>query len=1783
MPGIAAFSRSFFQNALGQNERWIRGNQGWYFITPNGSLHPWRGKPDTAFDVTIASLDPIYYYRPELLYNASDEDYAYVLDQELQLTFTGNLSENALGEGERWLRGEFGHWFYVKPDGGVYFWTRTLDPTNDIFVAQLDPIYHTEIERLHDASSDQFEVTIDPSTSTLDVQIENGYVGTFFVRAMADDGIVQTTELLEVMVTPGATAVTNISPSNGEESVNVTRETTVRFSDKIDPATITTDSFYVMAQGEKVPGTVRVSSTGMFAQYFYDTPPPSSTEVRVVVDGNRIEDATGKRLDPDGDGVPGGRGTADFRTLPLTFLADTAVTGKVLQSNAVDENGQPVDMPVEGVTIFLEGRPDVNAVTNVNGEFTLTSPEGLPAPDFFVVIDGSTAIGVPDGFVYPTLGKPFHSIPGQTVPLRMTDGTEFDIYLPLMNTQDIQQLDDTNPTNVGFGPGGLETLNQLFPNVAPEVWERTKVVFEPGSAQDDQGNAATQAAIVPVAPNRIPAPLPEFLDPGLVISIQAGGDGGFNDAGGATQFDVPAEVAFPNLEGLAPGEQALVFSFDHDAGEWIVVGTGTVSEDGLMVESDGGVILAPGWHFVARGTSARFLVGETLGNVCGAGDDFLHGDDPGLSANPLKAALQLSARLDAAVFGYPTAASLPMKAELRAAGSGPLGDVMVDRFLSPGSSASKQFDHLPGSVLSNAVKGNSEFQRQVQRVRDGIDFRIQRQAENGYVDNVELTTNASIFGSRGKLVAPAIDFSQYYYYVGGGPETAILGSTQGGQLFMSDWSVTVSSLGGGEGSGITGMGTYTAKLSWELCDDFGVDYSDLYTIELAAFWVAQHEAGFTPFVNRVVVDIDEPITGTFVIPEQYTEFDDRITASIPPQSFGSQTFGFSPQALAQPAQVVQTQVITQQNRISGFGTDPRIYYRIVPDSGVEISGIIPEPGIAIDQFFPTGEPFTVYLYQPSTNMGSVFASSFAPASGQETRFSGGLFGSEPPVGELLLGEIDQDDFDGDGIPDVGERAIGTSSRQVDSDNDGIPDGAELEQGLNPLDGFASTTGVVASVDISSNAEAVDVVGDFAYVAAGSNITITDVSQFDQPIIEGRLQLSGTARDVSVDDGRNIAAVATGLGVQLIDVSDPMQPTLIETVTASASKVEVYNGFVYALAGRSMTVLDIVSGDIVSQLELPGSGNVTDMAREANTLFAYVSGSDTLVAIDISLAETPQVLGQLNVSVASSDVGVFVGTGIVWLAGSGFRTIDVSDPANMSLIQTPGNFFTAQRVALNGSGLGLLLPDGGNFVQVYDTSDPTNTNNLVTQFNLSGRARDLKISRGIAYVVVGNRLDVVNYRSFDALGQAPTANIQTDAQDQDPQQDGIQVLEGTRFVVQGVVTDDVQVRQVELLQNGQIVATDTSFPFDFFVTTPPLSEGIGSLGLQIRATDTGGNSTLSEIVTVNIVPDTIAPTVVNVMPTEGGQVGEGERTLRVRFSESINPDNIAETTVTLVGLGDDSVLGTVDDVIIPVTTEFRDADQLLQIATGEMTPGEYQLQIVEPDLVDLAGNSLGDDVFVSAFTVVEVTSRLMGNPPTVLFVIDVSGSTGNSFGGDVIGDPNNDGASDTILDAEIAALSVLNQEIINLGLGDTAQIGIIPFTSEATARDMDLFTAGTQFTTTPTADNNNNGIRDVEEILMTLRDGGGTNFGNALGEVINVFNTLNIPNGTGNIVLISDGESSGGFLDEVAVLQDRSATLIAFGAGNSASLAQLRQIDPLAGRFTNPDEIIDLITNVGEGN
>ncbi|MCA2708718.1 MAG: VWA domain-containing protein, partial [Microcystis sp. M025S2] len=240
-------------------------------------------------------------------------------------------------------------------------------------------------------------------------------------------------------------------------------------------------------------------------------------------------------------------------------------------------------------------------------------------------------------------------------------------------------------------------------------------------------------------------------------------------------------------------------------------------------------------------------------------------------------------------------------------------------------------------------------------------------------------------------------------------------------------------------------------------------------------------------------------------------------------------------------------------------------------------------------------------------------------------------------------------------------------------------------------------------------------------------------------------------------------------------------------------------------------------------------------------------------------------------------------------------------------------------------------------------------------------------------------------------------------------------------------------------------------------------------------------------------------------------------------------------------------------------------------TGTITNDDNPGRIQGLKWNDINGNGVREDL-------------IQGNPPDIVFVIDVSGSTSSLFQGLAVGDVNNDGTANTRLDAEIAGFIALNNRLVSKGLGSTAKVSIVSFESSANQRDMNPTISGIQLTTNPATDSNNNGIKDVEEILRSLVASGVTNFEIALQKATNTLTTIGTTTGNGNVIFISDGENNAGgsYSDEVLTLQNAGVKLSAFGVGTDANISNLQVINPSASIFTSTDQLLGVFDGLGSG-
>ena len=1381
--------------------------------------------------------------------------------------------------------------------------------------------------------------------------------------------------------------IESISPSNGERQVNVTRETIVQFDEPIDPSSVTPNSFLVMAAGSPVPGSIRVNRTGRSATFFYTDPLPASTQIEVILDTQAIRDTGGLLLDGDGNDEPGGLSETTFRTLPLTLIPNTVVEGFVRDSQT--------RLPIAEVVIALAALPGIQATTDADGYFELGIQDtngdgvadGLPAPDFFVFIDGSGA-NSPDGSAYAQLGKPFHSVPGQRTQLE-ADNDVFDIYLPPIPNGAPVPIIPGQETILGFGEDSLADLAEMMPDVDPQLFQQLRITIPADAAINDQGEQATQAFVVPVDPDFLPAPLPTNLNPALVVSVQAPG---------TANFDVPVPIAFPNLEGLTPGEKTLLFSFNHDAGRFEVNGTATVSEDGLSVVTDPGVgIEAPGWHFNQSGSQTRINVHKCLSDL-GSGSGQVAQDIGLLGSNAHLTYLSAVEKNPLTKRGLGLfSVGFNIASVASQIGSTDYRDGVNDQL----EFAETMFSGLTALLsIGSLIPGA------------GIGFRIATFVSG----SISTAISLKLAANRAEQIGDLFD-------AGGScsSSTASRGRGNGEQIRnpiandLRNGASLLNSIIGGATSGQEADGRVAEELArafspWlndHLVRNLGLP-TDAVTITLG------------PGNSVVVRNMDDEALTLDLTTNQ--PFDLTLNDLVPPIP--------SREQLDKTAMILKSDVFNRAfdelaeldsdgNRTawvesieSAFGLFGKATEQASQDVGEEVYYRIESGNLTLRG---RGNPTSISVVLPENSVYRIFVTDLV---GQTFGASGGITEASGRSTRIQLPPVlvqDQSlDTDLDGLSDQVEAILGTRLDLSDSDGDGINDQQELLQGLDPLGGRAFPTGSIANLDLQGQADEIIVravdgdVAQAAFVATGSfGLAIADVSQFDNPILLAELDLPGDSIDLGLDRRQEIIAIAARSGgLHLVDVSELDQPRLIQTVGDRTDQVAVRDGVVYAIGEQAVRRYSIADGTLLDAIDLGRRVDDIVVSREgvfvltSLELIAFQESAVGLTEIDriaVSGSASPQTAGRrLHIDDDVAYVGTF----------TGFTTIDVSDPASLSILGTPPTTQEAvHNLATNGSGLVLPITSfagpGTLALAQYNGRDPADVTAFQTRFDTPGTARSVAIASGIAFVADGSAgLTVVNYLPFDSAGNPPTVEANLQNSDFDPAASGLQLLEGSFVDFDIRITDDIQVQRVELLLNGQIVSSSIAVPFDLSTQIDILTKGTTerTVQLQVRAVDTGGNETLTDSIEIQIVPDTIAPMVLAVSPANNATRLEGFTVAIVTFSEPVQIDNLPADAIRLIAQSD-------LQLILPERFVQRGTGQEILAVFPSLEIDEYEL-LVDEVFRDFSGNILADSVS-SNFSVIANTDpgETFGDALDLGELIGSDAITGTIGIDDVNGDPD----------------------------------------------------------------------------------------------------------------------------------------------------------------------------------
>jgi len=445
---------------------------------------------------------------------------------------------------------------------------------------------------------------------------------------------------------------------------------------------------------------------------------------------------------------------------------------------------------------------------------------------------------------------------------------------------------------------------------------------------------------------------------------------------------------------------------------------------------------------------------------------------------------------------------------------------------------------------------------------------------------------------------------------------------------------------------------------------------------------------------------------------------------------------------------------------------------------------------------------------------------------------------------------------------------------------------------------------VSSIDIPGYANNVDVSGDLVFVAAGSaGVHAIDISDRSAPVILGTFDTPGNANDVQVMGTLGYVADGTG-GLQILDISDPSaldSPGIILGAVQTPSGGEAWDislsgPRVYVASGNAgLQIVDVTDPATPTELSVIDTvGIAKGVAVDPIRMLAMVAdGSSGMTIVNVADAMNPIIESegiQTGVVSDARDIVVKGETALIADFENSLTAIDITTPSSPGTpvsipLATGGRLMD---IAASGSfafGADVFFVNGVPIFNVSDSGSPfpittLDFTNIVSDANGTGIAGDsqyvyLTTSPGIIENGVdvdpqgqSTKLQIGKYLMPDVPdGSDPTVMITAPT-------NGSSVIEGTILPIVVEATDDMGIVGVEFFVDGQLVSTDTTFPYQL---DHQIGQGLGTLTLGAKALDLGNNEVFAPEIQVDIVPDPFTTVVGTVVDQDGTPIVNAEVT------------------------------------------------------------------------------------------------------------------------------------------------------------------------------------------------------------------------------------------------------------------------------------------------------------------
>ncbi len=287
-----------------------------------------------------------------------------------------------------------------------------------------------------------------------------------------------------------------------------------------------------------------------------------------------------------------------------------------------------------------------------------------------------------------------------------------------------------------------------------------------------------------------------------------------------------------------------------------------------------------------------------------------------------------------------------------------------------------------------------------------------------------------------------------------------------------------------------------------------------------------------------------------------------------------------------------------------------------------------------------------------------------------------------------------------------------------------------EYGLQVFDVSDPANPVNIGEYLTPRQQAVDaeIVGDYAYVADGfGGMEIYNIANPAKIELVKSFKRPADARAIDVEG--NYAYIAAADSMQIYDISDPANAfwitTYDEDITFDQS-LDVMDGMAYVGCGvDGLKIYDVdppLDTHKIGQVIPPGMAR--DVVIEGQ--YAYVaSGAAGLQIIDISFPDDPQITGN-GLHIGNLTDGIFIDGNLCYCADryTGLHIVDISDPFNpfqLGNIRLKGK---ASDVVVMGDYAFVAAVSGDiSIVDITDSANPT----LVKWLRWHGTARSVVVT------------------------------------------------------------------------------------------------------------------------------------------------------------------------------------------------------------------------------------------------------------------------------------------------------------------------------------------------------------------------------------------------------------------------------------------------------------------------